>query len=111
MITHLTMVHRKRGNPNWGNPLISPPAMATKFEDVAFRLGLTKENYSSSSQLRIWCQHNSNRYYVPVWLLKEWASSLRQTGPDTAEGRPFSARRISTIISCHTQTRSSIYSK
>ncbi len=72
MIIHLAMVHKKRGNPNWGKPLPFPPAVATEFEGVALRLGLTKETYSSSSQLRIWCQHNGNRCYVPEWLLKEW---------------------------------------
>jgi hypothetical protein len=46
--------------------------VATEFEGVALRLGLTKETYSSSSQLRIWCERNSNRCYVPEWLLKEW---------------------------------------
>jgi hypothetical protein len=72
MIIHLAMVHKKRGNPNWGKPLPSPPVVPTEFEGVALRLGLTKETYSSSSQLRIWCQRNGNRCYVPEWLLKEW---------------------------------------
>ncbi len=71
MIIHLAMVHKKRGNPNWGKPLPSPLAVPTEFEGVALRLGLTKETYSSSSQLRIWCQRNGNRCYVPEWLLKE----------------------------------------
>ena len=72
MITHLAMVHKKRGNPNWGKPHPFLPAVATEFEGIALRLGFTKETYSSPSQLRIWCQHNGNRYYVPEWLLKEW---------------------------------------
>jgi hypothetical protein len=46
--------------------------MATEFEGVALRLGLTKETYSSSIQLRTWCERNGNRCYVPEWLLKEW---------------------------------------
>ena len=72
MIIPLAMAHKKRGNPNWGKPLPSPPVVPTEFERVALRLGLTKETYSSSSQLRIWCQHNGTRCYVPEWLLKEW---------------------------------------
>ena len=72
MLIHLAMVRKRRGNPNWGKPLPFPPAVATEFEGVALRLGLTKETYSSSSQLRIWCLRNSNRCYVPEWLLKEW---------------------------------------
>lgn len=66
------MGHKKRGNPNWGKPLPSTPAVATEFESVAIRLGLTEETYSSSSQLRMWCQRNVGRCYVPEWLLKEW---------------------------------------
>ena len=46
--------------------------MPTEFEGVALRLGLTKETYGSSGQLRIWCERNGNRCYVPEWLLKEW---------------------------------------
>jgi len=72
MIAHLAMVHDKRGNPDWGKPLPSRPAVATEFVDVARRLGLTKETCSSSSQLRTWCQRNSSRCYMPEWLLKEW---------------------------------------
>jgi hypothetical protein len=72
MIIHLTMVHKRRGNPNWGKPLPSSPAVPTEFEGVVLRLGLTKETYSSSGQLRIWCERNGNRCYVPEWLLKEW---------------------------------------
>ena len=71
MIAHL-MIRKKRGNPNWGKPCLVPAALATEFEGVALRLGLTKETYSSSSQLRIWCERNGNRCYVPEWLLKEW---------------------------------------
>src|SRR5213595_1281318 len=66
------MVHKRRGNPNWGKPLPTPAVVATEFEGVALRLGLTKETYSSSGQLRIWCERNGNRCYVPEWLLKEW---------------------------------------
>ena len=53
-------------------PGIDELTTVTEFEGVALRLGLTKETYSSSSQLRIWCQRNGNRCYVPEWLLKEW---------------------------------------
>ena len=72
MIAHPTMVHKRRETPNWEKPFSSPTPVATEFEGIALRLGLTKETYSSSSQLRIWCERNSNRCYVPEWLLKEW---------------------------------------
>jgi hypothetical protein len=35
-------------------------------------LRLTPETYASSHELRIWCQQNRNRVYVPEWLLKKW---------------------------------------
>jgi len=66
------MVQRKRGNPNWGKAGPSPPVVPTEFDGVVLRLGLTKETYSSSRQLRSWCQRNGNRRYVPEWLLEEW---------------------------------------
>jgi hypothetical protein len=72
MIIHVAMVHKRRGNPNWGKSLPSPSAVPTEFEGVTLRLGLTKETYSSSSQLRVWCERNGNRCYIPEWLLKEW---------------------------------------
>jgi hypothetical protein len=72
MIAHPTMVNKRRGNPNWGKPFSSPMPVATEFEGVALRVGLKRETYSRSSQLRIWCERNSNRCYVPEWLLKEW---------------------------------------
>jgi hypothetical protein len=63
---------RKRGNPNWGKPPLPSPAIATEFELQARRLGLTKEAYTASAQLRTWCEHNKNRCYIPEWLLAEW---------------------------------------
>jgi hypothetical protein len=63
----------QRGNPNWGKPIINvPPAMPSAFEMEAKRLGLTPETYAASVQLRIWCQRNCTRSYVPEWLLKVW---------------------------------------
>jgi hypothetical protein len=66
------MVHKRRGNPDWGKPQPNLPPVVTEFEKVALRLGLTKEIYIGSSQLRMWCQPNSHRCYIPEWLLKEW---------------------------------------
>ena len=68
----VAMIHRRRGNRNWGKPVVVSSAVATEFETVALRLGLTKENYASSNKLRLWCERNGNRCYVPEWLLKEW---------------------------------------
>jgi hypothetical protein len=66
------MVRKRRGNPTWGKSQAVPPAVATEFETVALRLGLTKETYLSSNQLRSWCERNNHRCYIPEWLLKEW---------------------------------------
>ena len=48
------------------------PALATEFELRVRRLQLTPEMYTSSVELRLWCQQNRNRIYIPEWLLKEW---------------------------------------
>jgi hypothetical protein len=63
---------RKRGNPNWGRPIPSGPAVATEFELRVNQLHLTPEMCTSSVQLRAWCERNRNRCYVPEWLLKAW---------------------------------------
>ncbi len=62
---------RPRGNPNWGRPGPVPVA-ATEFELQVRRLGLTKQAYAGSVELRIWCERNRNRCYVPEWLLEAW---------------------------------------
>lgn len=63
---------RRRGNPNWGRPIPVAAALATEFELQARRLHLTPDMYAASRGLRLWCERNKNRVYVPEWLLKEW---------------------------------------
>ena len=67
---------RRRGNPNWGRPITPAPALATEFELLAKRLRLAPEAYASSRELRIWCEKNRNRVYVPEWLLQEWGIAV-----------------------------------
>jgi hypothetical protein len=69
---------RKRGNPNWGQPakFVRLPTLLTEFERQVEGLGLTKAQYANSAQLRLWCQHNRNRVYVPEWLLEEWGMTV-----------------------------------
>src|SRR4029077_17645811 len=67
---------RKRGNPNWGRPMPPAPALATEFELRVRHLQLTPEMYTSSVELRIWCEQNRNRIYIPEWLLKEWGITV-----------------------------------
>ena len=64
---------RKRGNPNWGKPVLVVPRFPTEFEMEVNRLGLTTEMYVFSNDLRRWCEHNRNRVYIPEWLLQKWA--------------------------------------
>lgn len=73
-MTRPVVFHRKRGhgNPNWGKPLRPVPALLTEFELQVQRLGLTKTQYVASTQLKLWCERNRNRAYIPEWLLAEW---------------------------------------
>ena len=67
---------RKRGNPNWGRPFRAVPALPTEFELRIRQLQLTAEMYTSSCDLRAWCEQNRNRLYVPEWLLEEWGITV-----------------------------------
>lgn len=75
---------RKRGNPDWGRPMRPSPALATEFELLVRRLQLTSEMYTSSRELRAWCEHNKNRIYIPEWLLKEWRITVDLNFSDAA---------------------------
>ena len=68
----LPSVRRKRGNPNWGKPGPLPSANATEFETQVRRLGLTKEMWVGSTELRKWCERYRNQCYIPESLLKSW---------------------------------------
>jgi hypothetical protein len=72
----LPATKRKRGNPNWGSPIPSAPALPTEFELRARQLQLTAEMYTSSRELRIWCEQNRNRCYIPERLLEEWGITV-----------------------------------
>ena len=75
-MTKSSATQRKRGNPDWGKPPQAVPNTPTEFELQARRLGLTKQTYAASAELRIWCERNKNRCYVPEWLLAEWAITV-----------------------------------
>jgi hypothetical protein len=62
----------KRGNPNWGRPMPPVSILCTEFEMQVRHLQLAPEGYVFSDQLRIWCERNRNRFYIPEWLLDEW---------------------------------------
>lgn len=63
---------RRRGNPNWGKALQLPPVGPTQFEIQVELLGLNSAKFVDSVELRDWCEHNRNRFYIPEWLLKAW---------------------------------------
>jgi hypothetical protein len=67
---------RGRGNPNWGKPPQCPPALPTEFEMQVKRIGLTKSEYIASTELKLWCERNRNRVYVPEWLLQAWSMEV-----------------------------------
>ena len=71
-ITAALPAPRKRGNPNWGKTIPPGLDLATEFELRVKQLQLTAEMYASSAALRMWCEQNRNRHYVPEWLLEEW---------------------------------------
>jgi hypothetical protein len=58
--------------PQLGKPIPPGLALATEFELRVKQLQLTAEMYTSSAALRMWCEQNRNRHYVPEWLLEEW---------------------------------------
>jgi hypothetical protein len=72
----LPAVKRRRGNPNWGHPIPPSLALPTEFEIRVEHLQLTPGMYTSSRELRAWCEQNRNRCYVPEWLLKEWGITV-----------------------------------
>ena len=63
---------RKRGNPNWGRPMLPASVLCTEFELQVRQLQLTPETYVLSDRLRIWCEMNRNNCYIPEWLLDAW---------------------------------------
>jgi hypothetical protein len=75
---------RRHGNPNWGRPIPPAPAIATEFELRAKQLRLTPQMYASSRELRLWCENNRNRVYVPEWLLQEWGIAVDEVFGATA---------------------------
>ncbi len=67
---------KRIGNPNWGKPLEPVPARPTQFEKMAKKLGLSEEQYLSSTTLRLWAEKNKSVRYIPSQLLKAWGLSV-----------------------------------
>jgi len=81
---------RHIGNPNWGKRSLQPlpPALPTQFELQVERLGLTRDEYVKSRELKNWCEQNRNRYYIPEWLLEAWKVEVRVGFDWMAEEQP-----------------------
>jgi hypothetical protein len=67
---------RKRGNPNWGQPMKPAPAIPTAFEEQVQRLELNEQTCAASGKLKEWCERNKDRCYIPEWLLKRWGIAV-----------------------------------
>ena len=80
----LPIVTRKRRNPDWGRPMRAVPVLAAEFEQQVRYLRLTADRYVCSAELRIWCQHNRNRFCVPEWLLGAWGITVDPNVSDAA---------------------------
>jgi len=65
---------RRRGNPNWGKPVLPSSVLRhpTEFDMQVRRLALTRDMLVHSTELRRWCAQNRNRCYIPEWLLDAW---------------------------------------
>jgi len=75
----------RRRNPDWGRPIPVAPAIATEFEITVKRLRLMPQMYTSSHELKRWCECNRNRAYIPEWLLTEWGIRVEiRYGQDAA---------------------------
>jgi hypothetical protein len=52
------------------------PVLVTEFEMQVEQLGLSKAQYVASVPLKLWCELNRNRAYVPEWLLGAWGITV-----------------------------------
>ncbi len=62
--------------------------LPTAFERQVRKLGLDERTCVGSRALRLWCQQNKDRYYIPEWLLARWGMTVN---PSLAPDRNDSA--------------------
>ena len=58
--------------------------MATSFEQMVKKLGLSPEEYESSALLKDWVRGNMDEKYVPSDLLKAWGFARDESAKDEA---------------------------
>lgn len=77
-----SVVASEHYTPNWasGEKERAPaPDLPTQFEQIAEKIGVTKEYYVHSQPLKAWVKRNRRDYYVPEWLLREWGLQLYES--------------------------------
>jgi hypothetical protein len=75
---------RTRGNPDWGKFPRAMPALLTEFEKQVERLGLARSEFIASAELKLWCDRNRNRVFIPEWLLEEWGMTVEASFSEVA---------------------------
>jgi len=50
--------------------------LPTAFERQVHKLGLDERTCVTSRALRLWCEENKDRYYIPEWLLARWGMTV-----------------------------------
>jgi hypothetical protein len=85
----------RRGNPNWTNPLRqnSVQARANGFDEMVRDLGLSVDEYETSTELKEWVRKNRNEKYVPPELLEAW-QFLTDENPFTKRKQNISRRDV-----------------
>jgi hypothetical protein len=58
--------------------------MATSFEQMVKKLGLSPEQYKSSALLKDWVRRNMDEKYVPSDLLKAWGFEKDEAAEEEA---------------------------
>jgi hypothetical protein len=57
--------------------------LPTAFEQQVRKLGLDERTCVASKVLRLWCEENKDRYYIPEWLLERWGMTVNPSlGPE-----------------------------
>ncbi len=67
---------KRRGNPNWGKPLMNVPPPILEFERVVSEFKLKPDQYVRSNLLREWASRNKNSKYIPESLLEAWGFEI-----------------------------------
>ena len=73
------MIPKKRGNPNWGKPMMNTLPPVLEFERVAREFKLSPDQYQHSTRLREWASVHRKSKYIPEVLLKAWGFEIESS--------------------------------